>query len=143
MKIGSIGALIIYCVIIYVPNIPLSFMYVLTFFTGFFFTGQLMCFAAAVDMVPTSSSGLVVGFTNMIVMLSGVIFQPFVGFLLDFSHTVFEGSSSHTTTLYTLQDWKFALTSLVVCLAVAFSLVYFIKETHPKRHLSYKPKGIE
>ncbi len=137
MAIGAVGSLIIYCIIIYIPGIPLTVMYGLTFLTGFFFTGQLMCFASAVDMVPSSSSGVVVGFTNMVVMLSGVIFQPFVGWLLDLSHRMSEDASSRVS-LYAIYDWRFSLTSLVICLAVALFLTLFIKETHPKKHVLHK-----
>ena len=96
-----------------------------------------MCFASAVDMVPSSSSGVVVGFTNMVVMLSGVIFQPFVGWLLDLSHRMSEDASSRVS-LYAIYDWRFSLTSLVICLAVALFLTLFIKETHPKKHVLHK-----
>lgn len=131
MVIGVIGSLITYSLIIYMPGISLTIMYGLTFLTGFFFTGQLMCFASAVEMVPVSSSGVVVGFTNMVVMLSGVIFQPFVGWLLDSSRRMTQDVPLHSS-IYTLQDWKFSLTSIVICLVIALFLVIFIKETHPK-----------
>ncbi|MBL9029919.1 MAG: MFS transporter [Caedimonas sp.] len=137
MMIGVIGSLITYSLIIYMPGISLTIMYGLTFLTGFFFTGQLMCFASAVEMVPVSSSGVVVGFTNMVVMLSGVIFQPFVGWLLDSSRRMAQDAPLHSS-IYTLQDWRFSLTSIVICLVIALFLVIFIKETHPKMGVLHK-----
>ena len=137
MVIGAVGSLITYSLIIYVPGISLTMMYVLTFLAGFFFTGQLMCFASAVEMVPVSSSGVVVGFTNMVVMLSGVIFQPFVGWLLDLSHRMTQEAALGSS-MYTLQDWRFSLTSIIVCLTVAFLLSFFIKETHPRTGILHK-----
>ena len=128
MILGSAGCLGIYCGIFYTPHIPLTAMYALTFLAGFFFSGQLMSFASAVDLVSPSLSGVVVGFTNMVVMLSGVVFQPFVGWLLDFSH----GKASEHSSLYEIKDWKFALTSLVACVLLSLFLTFFIRETHPK-----------
>ena len=147
MMIGVIGSLITYSLIIYMPGISLTIMYGLTFLTGFFFTGQLMCFASAVEMVPVSSSGVVVGFTNMVVMLSGVIFQPFVGWLLDSSRRMAQDAPLRSS-IYTLQDWRFSLTSIIICLVIALFLVIFIKETHPKmgvlhKHVKLKSKWKE
>ena len=135
MIISAAGSLIVYALIFYVPGVPLKLMYCLTFLSGFFFTGQLMCFASAVEMVPVSSSGAVVGFTNMTVMLSGVIFQPCVGWLLDLSHkntNQYVKIVSDFKESYNMQDWRFALSSITVCLVIALFLTIFIKETHPK-----------
>ena len=134
MIIGACGSFITYGIVFYIPEIPVTFMYILMFLGGFFFTGQLLCFATAVEIVPLHLSGLSVGFTNMVVMLSGVIFQPFVGWLLDLSRS-FSVDRSRTAPFYTIQDWRFALTSIMICLGLALFLLIFIHETHPKKKI--------
>ena len=133
MFLGALGSLIIYSLIIYMPGIPINGMCCLTFLAGFFFSGQLMSFASAVEMVPISSSGLVVGFSNMIIMFSGVIFEPLVGWLLDFSRQQHEKKSSLQTVpldTFSMVDWKFALSSIIICLFLALILACFVPETH-------------
>lgn len=129
MLMGAFATLCIYIAIFFVPSVPLPLMYVLFFLAGFFFPAQCLCFAAVCEVTPLYLSGLVIGFTNMVVMLSGVIFHPLVGKLLDLSsgYKQIEGVS-----VYHLNDFKTALAAIPVCLGSAFILAFFIKETYPK-----------
>ncbi|MGI4850445.1 MAG: MFS transporter [Janthinobacterium lividum] len=136
MFLGALGSLIVYILIIYMPGISMTGMCFLTFFAGFFFSGQLMSFASAVEMVPISSSGVVVGFSNMIIMLSGVIFEPLVGWLLDFSRgrgQINYNLEDVSLDTFSMVDWKFALSSIVICLSLALVFAYFVQETHVGR----------
>jgi len=132
MIISAIVSVILYAVIIFVP-IPLPVMYVLLFLTGISFTGQLLGFAAICEIIPSSMSGLTLGLTNMTVMLSGVIFQPFIGWILD---KAWNGKIEQGLPFYTLENWKLALASIPLCLILALSLTYFIRETFTKNPVS-------
>jgi sugar phosphate permease len=129
MVLASVASLILFSVIIYKNNIPLELMYVLMFLGGFAFTGQNLIFASVAEIMPLSASGVAVGFLNMIVMLSGVIFKPLVGKLLDlhWDKTMLCGLPA-----FTAQDYQFALLPIPIVLVIATCLVKFIRETYPR-----------
>lgn len=130
---GALATLLIYCAIFYIPGIPLALMYVLFFLAGFFFPAQCLCFAAVCEITPLNASGLVIGFINMVVMSSGILFHPLVGKLLDLNsnHLVLDGIP-----LYNLADFRIALSTIPLCLGGALILSLFIHETYPKNHAS-------
>ncbi len=129
MILGASATLVLYIIVIYTSSIPQPLMFVLMFLAGFFFTGQVLCFAAVCEQIPVSVSGVGVGFTNMIVMMSGVIFEPLVGFFLDQS-AVQSGSAPG---IYSIADYRFALMSIPLMILIALILSkWFIRETHPR-----------
>lgn len=132
MIISAICSIALYIIIILVP-VPLPIMYGLLFLAGISFTGQLLGFAAICEIIPSSMSGLTLGLTNMTVMLSGVIFQPFIGWVLD---KAWDGKIDQGLPFYTLANWKLALSSIPICLFIALLLTYFIRETFAKNHVS-------
>jgi sugar phosphate permease len=131
--LGALATLLIYCAIFFIPGIPLTLMYALFFLAGFFFPAQCLCFAAVCEITPLNASGLVIGFINMVVMLSGVLFHPLVGKLLDLNsnHLLSDGIP-----MYELADFRIALSIIPLCLGGAFILSFFIHETYPKTQAS-------
>jgi sugar phosphate permease len=128
MFLAAFGSLFFYTIIIYIHNIPLEWMYILMFLGGFAFTGQNLAFAAVAEVMPLSASGVAVGFLNMIVMMSGVIFKPLVGKLLDFH---WNGSMVAGVPAFTAENYRLALLPIPVVLIIAAVLLIFIKETYP------------
>ncbi len=130
MILGASVTLVLYLIIILV-YIPLPLMYVLFFLAGFFFTGQCLCFASICEIMPLAASGVAVGFTNMVIMFSGVIAHPLVGRLLDYS---WKGQIVDGVPFYSADDLRFALLLIPVCLGLALLLANIIRETYPTRH---------
>jgi sugar phosphate permease len=128
MLFAAIGSLLCFSIIIYVPNIPLQWMYIMMFLGGFAFTGQNLVFASVAEITPLSASGVAVGFLNMIVMLSGVIFKPLVGKLLDWH---WNGVMVKGVPAFTAENYQLALMPIPIVLILAFILLMFIKETYP------------
>ncbi len=124
MFIGGALCIIVWIIIINIPNIPIYFMYSLFFAGGFFYTSKILTFAANCEIQSVSNSAITVGFTNMIVMLTGAISHPIVGALLNFK------TKNQTPTP---QDYRFALSIVPICLAAGFIILFFIKETYPKK----------
>src|SRR4029079_2372603 len=79
MTIGAALAILCNIVIIYVPDIPLSTMYMLLFLAGFIFSAQPLIFASVCQLTPHGSNGTAISFTNMIVMILGLVVQPLIG----------------------------------------------------------------
>ncbi len=129
MIISAVGSLVTYILIIYMPNVPLSSMYILLFLAGVFYSGKILSFASICDIVPHSTSGVAIGFANMIVMLSGVICLPLVGGLLD---QFWQGKTTNGLPDYTLSEWRFALMPIPFSVFIALLLIKFIPETFPE-----------
>ncbi|AIL12496.1 hypothetical protein IM40_01485 [Candidatus Paracaedimonas acanthamoebae] len=129
MMIAAIGSLLVYTAIIYLPGIPLSVMYILLFLAGIFYSGKILSFASICDIVPHSVSGVAIGFSNMTVMLSGVICLPLIGGLLD---QFWQGQITNGLPDYTLSEWRFALLPIPLSGLIAFLLLRFIPETFPE-----------
>ena len=130
MLMSSILCFVIYSVIIFMPEITIFSMYILFFFSGFFFGGKTLSFASIVENLSYEYSGIAVGFANTVVMLSGVLFLPLVGYLLDFNHPE---KAVHDMDSYSLFDFKFALTTIPLSILLAFFLSIKIQETYPHK----------
>ena len=135
MAIGAALAALCNIVIIYVPNIPFSIMYGLLFAAGFIFSAQPLIFASVCQLTPHASNGTAISFTNMIVMISGVVLQPLVGWFLDW---IWDGVMNNGLPLYTISDYRFALISIPLSLVLALMLMPFIPETFPRLNKSKK-----
>jgi sugar phosphate permease len=121
---GAIGALVCLIIILYI-QIPSEIILIcLLLFFGFFTSSMLLCFAINSENNPLWATGVAVGFTNMLVMAGGAVFQPLVGYLLD----VYAGVKPlQVVTQFSTHDFQLALTILPICLLCAVILVHFIK----------------
>jgi sugar phosphate permease len=127
---SALGALIPFAIIIYGPNLP-NFMVIATLFiAGLLLGGQFMAYSIVCEINPLSVSGMATGFQNMVCLLSGVIFQPFIGKLLDL---LWEEAYENGIRLYSSAMYQMALTSVIAALLFAISASLFIREAYPER----------
>ena len=130
MLIGALGSLGVYLAILLLGSmIPPKAMYVMMFLGGFCFTGQCLVFAIITESLPLHITGVAIGFINTIVMLSGVIFEPLVGWLLDRGATQ---SGLGVTKAFSVQDFSWALAPVPLSLLVALIVLKFIRESYPR-----------
>ena len=127
--IAALGALVCLSAVFYLPALPFWPLIFLLFLTGFFLGGQFLAFSMTCALNPLSASATASGFHNMICMLSGVIFQPFIGYLLDYS---WKGGYINGVRTYTNSDYTLSLSSISVSLALACLVVFFIEEKYSK-----------
>lgn len=130
MLVGALFALASLCLIIYVPLKHAWLVGLLLFVFGFFTSSMLLCFALNTEYNPVNVSGVVIGFTNMIVMLGGVIFQPLIGVLLD---DRWSGAMHQGARVYSIQDYQHALSILPISIIAALVLLLFIKDSYCKQ----------
>ncbi len=130
MYMGALLGLLVELIIVFVPNIPLSFLFGLFFMVGFCYTAKTLSFTAVCEIMPKSCSGVAVGFLNTLTMGAGVIYHPLVGRLVDFHWTHGEGIMENGAKIYSEWDYRFALAIVPVFLAGAVLIVRYIKETH-------------
>ena len=129
MIIGAALALLCNFVIIYVPDIPLLGMYGLLLAAGVVFSAQPLIFSSVCQLTPHASNATAISFTNMIVMMLGLVLQPLVGWFLEW---IWEGMKDNGVPVYTISDYRFALASIPICLALSLLLTPLIPETFPK-----------
>lgn len=130
MGYASLAATLIFLLVATTPNLPLKGMFALLFLAGTAASGQILSFACVKEAVPNHLSGTAVGFTNAIVMISGIIFQPFLGMLLDFAWN--GGLNADGTRFYDAETYKVAILAVPACLAISALLLRFTKETYQK-----------
>ncbi len=125
-----------FSIAVYLP-VPIWMMQSLLFFLGGCVGAQVLCFALNQEINPKEISATSVGFTNMIVMMSGIIFQPLMGLLLD---ALWDGSVADLTgqRVYSLHAYQTAISVLPLCIFAAWILVFFIRETFPSNKESFK-----
>ncbi len=128
MKLSSALLFAIFSSIVFGVEIPLPVMFVLLFAGGVCNGGQVLVFACVKEISPRRISGTALGFTNAIVMMSGVIFQPLLGELLDWC---WDGTlAADGIRLYSAAAYQTAIIAIPVGIAVSWLLLYFVKETH-------------
>ena len=106
------------------PGTGLTF--VLFFFVGAFTGAHPLVFALAKENFSLRSTGTVIAFTNTLVMIGGVIFQPATGFLLDLVHHTVGNVGAQT---YSMHDYTIAMTIMPVSMLITWVLMYFVKDT--------------
>lgn len=67
-------------------NFSVTALGILLFFAGAGCTGQLLCFTLAKENNPISIKGAAIAFNNMALVMSGALFQPLIGKIIEFGH---------------------------------------------------------
>ncbi|MCP4923771.1 MAG: MFS transporter [bacterium] len=113
MRYGAIGVMIFFLILLYAP-IPFWATYPILFAAGFFSAAQFMAFVTVNILNPKKYSATATGVHNMLCMISGIIFQPLIGYILDSLATTVAGAH-----VYTPENYRWAL--LIVPVALMFS----------------------
>ena len=127
MLMGALLGLIVELVVVFVPNVPLTFLFALFFLVGFCYTAKTLSFTAVCEIMPKSCSGVAVGFLNTLTMGAGAIYHPLMGNLIK-AH--WDGTVENGVPNYSEWDYRFALAIIPILLAGAVLLMRYIKETH-------------
>jgi sugar phosphate permease len=126
--IGSIGSLILFCLLLYVPHLPVVLMYMILFLFGVLSSAQILVFAICHEASKMKVAGTAIALTNMIVMIGGNVFQPLIGQLLDYgwADKLVAGAR-----VYPIYAYQVALSVIPICLVIAaFIATFLIRETH-------------
>lgn len=130
MRIAAISSLLLYSFMISTNQIPHHLLYPLFFLSGVAFCGQAMVFAIISESLPKNLTGLGLGMINTLIMCSGVIFEPLIGYILHLtSHARNEEGIGIDPGLLTFEDFQIALLSVPICMVIALFILKFIKES--------------
>jgi MFS family permease len=117
-----------FSMVFFVPGIPLYGMYGLLFLTGIFSGGQILYFTMAVENSPRHAAATTIGFTNAFVMVSGLIFQPLLGKLIE---SFWDGQlKADGLPLYSMDAYRYALSSILIASILAWIVTLYMKETY-------------
>jgi len=127
MIVASTGALITFCALLYIRNLPIGALYTLLFLLGFLSSVQILVFAVARELTPIRSAGTAIGMINMLVMISGLVFPPLIGKLLDLN---WNGLIEQGARVYSAGTYTLAYTALPIGIFIGILLTLLIRETY-------------
>lgn len=125
--IAAVGAGLILTLQLYIVHLPFDMLWPMYFLVGMFSGAQFLAFAAVCTGNDHNKTGAAAGIQNMMCMASGIIFQPLIGYLLDYN---WDGKIVDNTPFYAVSDYNLALSVLPVSLLVAAVCCFFMKESH-------------
>ncbi len=108
-------------------QLPLILLGVMVFLAGAACAGQALSFALVRSKNSTKNLSAAIGFNNMAVVISGAIFQPLIGKIVD----VHSSGALNTdgTKIYVASDYRSGLVMLFFVYAIGlFVSLFFIKE---------------
>ncbi len=126
MLISALLSLLLFSSILYLP-VTKNTLFMLMFLFGVCNTGLVLAYASATEINSRRVAGTSLAIANMMSILIGALFQPLIGFLMDFFATLNPTSNGYNST-----DLQYAMTILPGCLLIALFLVPFIRETYGK-----------
>lgn len=128
ITLGAIASAIVIFAVIRLPaGTPHIWINVLLFLFGVFSSVQILTFSVGWEAAGVTIPGTAIAFTNMLVMIGGVLLQPLIGHLLDndwVGHTV--NGAQH----FSLGNYQHALMVIPVGIVIAVVLSLLMKETH-------------
>lgn len=116
------------CVPFFFPSaLNLWGLYTVFFLAGCCCGAHPLCFPLGKENNPIQISGTAIAFTNMLIMLGGMIIPPIVGRLLDYHSTAI---GANGLPVYGASDYTFALSVIPLGVALGIALSIFLKETY-------------
>ena len=125
MLYGNIGALICMLFIVYV-HVPQALMYFIIFAFGFCSSGFLAAFSLIKETNPPEYNATALGYFNALNMIMPAFLLPLVGVILDWK---WSGEFVKNIPFYSIHDFKFALTTLPICLVLSLIMLMFVRES--------------
>jgi MFS family permease len=118
MLASAFATAVLMVLVIYGPKTSLPVLFLLFFFLGFACSVYQLPFAVVNHAVPTHVTGVAMGVTNIICMLSGPILQPVIGFFLAYNNNHLGAGFE----AYPIESFQTSLLILPICLVLAIFL---------------------
>ena len=126
MMVGAVIALAVVLYIIYTPNLSMHIAMATFLLLGLGACVQVLVFAIGRESSPNHIAGTAIALTNMFVMISGVVFQPVIGKLLD---TRWTGAMAHGARVYSPHNFQMAMLVIPGGLIAAIVIMFLIRDT--------------
>ncbi|QQG46940.1 MAG: MFS transporter [Candidatus Azosocius agrarius] len=128
MIIGNIGAIFFFIMIINIISNNILILHLFHVFFGFFSSSMLLCFSINVNIIKSDLKAVILGFTNMLIMIIAVLLQPIVGKIIDIL--------TNTSLLFVicffniLDNYQIAMIPLIICQILALLIIIKIKKQY-------------
>lgn len=130
LRYGILGGAIGLGIILWLPDYSLVLVFLLLFITGFLSSAQILVFVMAREISPKKIIATTIALINMMVMTSGMLFQPIVGALIDMFSV---GERVTGETPLNLTGMREGMIILPICVLLCFFVTFLLKETARKR----------
>lgn len=128
MKLCALLLAILFVLIMFISNFTLLTTAILFFITGFFVGGQVLTFSVVMKQVDDRIAATAMAITNALIMMSGVIFQPLFGYVLEF---MWNGKiDAAGVAIYDIASFQVAVSSISICMVLSFIALYYVKYRH-------------
>lgn len=124
---GALVALCTLMIIIFVDIKQPELLAILFLVNGLGCCSMVVCFGLVKEWNQAKNTAAAVGFTNMWIVASGAVMQPFIGWLLD---RQWRGEMINNVRVYSADAYQSALSSLVVMGVFALIAAILVRETH-------------
>lgn len=125
LTLGAVGSLLFIGLILFDQHLSYVQLNISMFFYGVFSASEIIVFIMAKEYSPTQQlSGTIFAVTNMIVSFGGVVFQPLVGKLLDWSA---HSTSHHYMHHYSTHNYQIGLSILPLSMLIVVILAFGMK----------------
>lgn len=126
----TVGVILSFWVALYNDSIGFYSCLTAMFIGGVCAGANTLAFVIAYNLVPPQFGGTSAGFTNALIMSSGIIFQPLLGKLLDFFRNGMV--TENGTPIYTLTMYRSAFLFVIVGMLLAIFATFFINDIKHK-----------
>lgn len=125
LRYGGFIAAILFLVILAYPHLPITLLYFILFLFGILCSAETLCFAIAKDYTSLRFAATAMGVVNLIIMISGIILQPLIARIVDWT---WNGQVQNGLPIYTLNEYREALLIIPFFLIIAGVLTFFLKD---------------
>ncbi|GJM06754.1 MAG: MFS transporter [marine bacterium B5-7] len=127
MMIGAVLSLSLIFIIIYQEGLSYATLQVLFFALGFITSTQVISYPTVAEHNSPLLTGTAVSIVSMTTLAGGAIFQPFFGWLMD---KAWSGKVIHGVPVYSVTDYRTALTILPIVFGLALIAAILLRETY-------------
>lgn len=133
MIVGAISSLGVILILMFVPDLSFASIIVLFFLIGFVTSSQVLSYPTIAELNPIELTGTAVSIDSILIMTSGLIFQPLFGWFmtLNWDHTIVDNAP-----VYSPHDFFNAMLIMPIGFVVALVVAFLIKETYCKSQVN-------
>lgn len=130
MILGAILSLVVMLILMYMPNLSLMELISLFFLIGFVTSSQVLSYPAIAELNPPTLTSTAVSVDSISIMVSGAIFQPFFGWIMElhWNHAM----TSDGVPLYSSQDFMNAMWIMPIAFVLSIVIGWLITESFCK-----------
>lgn len=127
MLLGAVVSLGVMSVLMFVPGLSLSQIIFLFFLVGFVTSSQVLSYPVIAELNPIALTSTAVSIDSVTIMLSGVVCQPFFGWILEmnWNQKIVNGER-----IYSAHDFTNAMLMMPISFALSIFVAWLIKETY-------------